>query len=152
MQVRLHSPVHHAAPIHLTYWACVAKKTADSSGAPKGAANKNAAGPSAIPQSSNNLKRKSPAKDAIPNGDVDGYSMDGEGSIVDDENNLDASGRPVNKKRRVSKGPTRSQLVKAASDMDAAVKRIQSSVAKEVERMTSIISTLNAKIREMDEE
>ncbi|KAF8974618.1 hypothetical protein BDZ97DRAFT_1774571 [Flammula alnicola] len=79
--------------------------------------------------------------------------MDGEGSI-DYEDGHEPPPR-LNKKRRISKGssgPSRAQLSKAVDDMEASIKRIQSSVSKEVEKMNGIIKTLNTKIKEMDEE
>lgn len=85
------------------------------------------------------------------NGDT--HSIDGEGSI-DYEEGHEPPPR-LNKKRRISKGsagPSRAQLVKTVNDMEASIKRIQTSVSKEVEKMTSIISALNAKIRDMGED
>jgi len=35
--------------------------------------------------------------------------------------------------------------------MEASIKRVQSSIAKEVEKMNGLVKTLNAKIKEMDE-
>ena len=108
-------------------------------------------GPSPMVKST---KRKSPGPQTTPlNGDIDGHSLDGEGSI-DDEEQHEPPPR-MNKKRRLSKssgGPSRAQLVKVVTDMEASVKRIQTSVAKEVEKMNGIIKTLNTKINEMDED
>jgi len=87
---------------------------------------------------------------ASQNGNTD----DGEGSDDDDDGDVQQS---TNKKRRLSKsasgpGPSRALLVKAVADMEASIKRVQSSVAKEVEKMNGIVKTLNAKIKEMDED
>jgi hypothetical protein len=95
-------------------------------------------------------KRKAPEKlSASQNGNTD----DGEGSDDDEDDDMQQN---ANKKRRLSKsasgGPSRILLVKAVADMEASMKRIQSSVAKEVEKMNGIVKTLNAKIKEMDEE
>lgn len=126
------------------------KKAAESVPPPKAAASR----PGALSQAYNHLKRKSPLKGSTPqNGDIDGHSIDGEGSVVDEDSH-DPAPR-VNKKRRTSKGnagPSRAQLVKAVSDVEASIKRIQTSVTKEVEKMNSIIKSLNAKIKEMDDE
>ena len=103
---------------------------------------------------SNHLKRKSMKGTTPQNGDIDGHSIDGEGSVVDEDGHDDASHKPT-KKRRVSKGnagPSRAQLVKAVSDMEASIKRIQASVTKEVEKMSSIVKSLNARIKEMDDD
>ena len=83
-----------------------------------------------------------------------GNTDDGEGSDDDEDDDVQQN---ANKKRRLSKsasgsGPSRTLLVKAVADMEASMKRIQSSVAKEVEKMNGIVKTLNAKIKEMDEE
>jgi hypothetical protein len=100
------------------------------------------------------LKRKPSSKVSDPlNGDVDGHSIDGEGSI-DYEDGHEPPPR-LNKKRRISKGssgPTRIQLIKAIGDMESSIKRIQVSVTKEVDKMNGIIRALNTKIKEMDEE
>ncbi|KDR83382.1 hypothetical protein GALMADRAFT_235485 [Galerina marginata CBS 339.88] len=130
------------------------KKPADSVSTPKGTTSKPAGPPVGTPLLVHNLKRKfSPTKGSpAQNGDADG-SLDGEGSVVDDDNH-DPPAR-LTKKRRVSKGaggPSRAQLVKAVNDMEASIKRIQASVGKEVEKMSAIVKALNAKIREMDEE
>jgi len=87
---------------------------------------------------------------ASQNGNTD----DGEGSDDDDDGDVRQN---TNKKRRLSKsasgpGPSRTLLVKAVADMEASIKRVQSSVAKEVEKMNGIVKTLNAKIKEMDED
>jgi len=87
---------------------------------------------------------------ASQNGNTD----DGEGSDDDDDGDVQQN---TNKKRRLSKsasgpGPSRTLLVKAVADMEASIKRVQSSVAKEVEKMNGIVKTLNAKIKEMDED
>ena len=92
-------------------------------------------------------KRKVPEK--LQNG-----TDDGEGS---DEEEDEHEAQQNNKKRRLSKstsrpGPSRTLLAKAVADMDASIKRVQSSVAKEVEKMKEIVKTLNAKIKEMDED
>lgn len=87
------------------------------------------------------------------NGETDGHSIDGEGSI-DYEDGHEPPPR-LNKKRRISKGssgPTRIQLIKAIGDMESSIKRVQASVSKEVDKMNGIIRALNAKIKEMDEE
>jgi len=97
-------------------------------------------------------KRKVPEKLSVSqNGNTD----DGEGSDVDDDEH-DVQ-QNANKKRRLSKsgsgsGPSRTLLVKAVADMEASIKRVQFSVAKEVEKMNGIMKTLNAKIKEMDED
>lgn len=142
----VHYPSSDLLPI------AAAKKAADPKAMPKGTANK-VAGPSTGPQTPSSLKRKLPAKPSTStphNGDADNHSIDGEGSIVDEDGH-ELPPR-LNKKRRISKGPTRSQLVKMVADMEGSVKRIQASVAKEVEKMNSVIKTLNAKISEMDDE
>ena len=82
-------------------------------------------------------------------------SDDGEGS--DDEGDEHEVQPNANKKRRLSKptsrpGPSRTLLAKAVADMDASIKQVQSSVAKEVEKMKGIVKILNAKIKEMDED
>ena len=100
------------------------------------------AGPSTTPKSG--IKRK--GTPAI-NGDVDAHSADGEGSIEEEGGNQ--AGK--RKKRRISSGLTRAQLVKAVNDMEAATNRIQASVEKEVERMRSVINTLNSKIKDIEE-
>lgn len=79
---------------------------------------------------------------------------DGEGSGDEDEHEVQQN---ANKKRRLSKSTSRSEpsrisLAKAVADMDASIKRIESSVAKEVEKMKGIVKNLNAKIKEMDED
>jgi len=97
-------------------------------------------------------KRKVPEKLSMSqNGNTD----DGEGS--DDEEDEHGVQQNANKKRRLSKsisrpGPTRTLLAKAVADMESSIKRVQSSVAKEVEKMKGIVKTLNAKIKEMDED
>ena len=78
---------------------------------------------------------------------------DGEGSGGDE----DEVQQNANKKRRLSKStsrpePSRTSLAKAVADMDASIKRVESSVAKEVEKMKGIVKNLNAKIKEMDED
>ncbi|KAF8803846.1 hypothetical protein BYT27DRAFT_7144503 [Phlegmacium glaucopus] len=97
-------------------------------------------------------KRKAPEK---PSASQNGNTDDGEGS--DDEED----GRDVqlnaNKKRRLSKsgpgsGPSRTLLVKTVAEMEASIKRVQSSIAKEVEKMNGLVKGLNAKIKEMDED
>lgn len=93
-------------------------------------------------------KRKVSEKlSASQNGKTDD---DGEGS---DDEDLQQN---ANKKRRLSKsasgGPSRTLLETAVADMEASIKRVQSSVAKEVEKMNGIVKTLNAKIKEMDED
>jgi len=101
------------------------------------------AGPSTTPKSA--IKRKgTPAV----NGDVEGHSADGEGSI--DEEGGNQAGRQ-RKKRRISTGLTRAQLVKAVTDMEAATNRIQGSVEKELEKMRGIINMLNLKIKDIEE-
>jgi hypothetical protein len=82
------------------------------------------------------------------NGEIEGHSADGDGSI--DEEGGNQAGRQ-RKKRRTSIGLTRAQLVKAISDMEAATNRIQASVEKELERMRGVINTLNSKIKDMEE-
>lgn len=84
-----------------------------------------------------------------------GNTDDGEGS--DEDEHEHEVQQNANKKRRLSKsasrpGPSRTLLAKAVADMDASIKRVQSSVAKEVEKMKGIVKTLNAKIKEMDED
>ena len=98
-------------------------------------------------------KRKAPEKlSASQNGNSD----DGEGSDDDDDDEHDEQ-QNANKKRRLSKSGSgsrlsRTLLVKAIADMEASMKRIQSSVAKEVDKMNGIMKTLNTKIKEMDED
>ena len=98
-------------------------------------------------------KRKIPEKLSVsPNGNTD----DGEGSDEEEEDEHEVQ-QNANKKRRLSKstsrpGPSRTLLEKAVVDMEASIKRVQSSVAKEVEKMKGIVKTLNAKINEMDED
>lgn len=113
--------------------------------APKAGTSKAVAGEA----TSSNSKRKSPSRDEV-NGDT--HSIDGEGSI-DYEEGHEPPPR-LNKKRRLSKGtgPSRAQLVKAVTDMEASVRRIQASVSKEVDKMNSIINGLNAKIKEMSDD
>jgi len=97
-------------------------------------------------------KRKAPEKlSTSQNGNTD----DGEGS--DDEEDGHDVQRNTNKKRRLSKsgsgsGPSRTLLVRAVAEIEASIKRVQSSVAKEVEKMNGIVKSLNAKIQEMDED
>lgn len=86
----------------------------------------------------------------MPNGDVDGASLDGDGSQLDDDHELPPR---LNKKRRISlgsKGPSRSELQKAVSDLDSSVKRLQTMVAREVEKVNGVINSLNAVISEME--
>lgn len=88
-----------------------------------------------------------------PNGNTD----DGEGSDDDDDDDELEVQQNANKKRRLSKstsrpGPSRTLLEKAVADMEASIKRVQSSVVKEVEKMKGIVKTLNTKIKEMDED
>ncbi|KAF9485410.1 hypothetical protein BDN70DRAFT_871462 [Pholiota conissans] len=121
--------------------------TADSAGPIKSASGKASISEAA------NLKRKPSSKVSDLNGDADGHSIDGEGSI-DYEDGHEPPPR-LNKKRRISKGssgPTRIQLIKAVGDMESSIKRIQTSVSKEVDKMNGIIRALNTKIKEMDEE
>jgi len=98
-------------------------------------------------------KRKVPEKLSVSqNGNTD----DGEGSDEEEEDEHEVQ-QNANKKRRLSKstsksGPSRLLLAKAVADMDASIKRVQSSVAKEVEKMKGIVKTLNANIKEMDED
>lgn len=98
------------------------------------------------------LRRKQPEKAVtLVNGDADGASVDGEGSLLDDDDH-ELPPR-LNKKRRISlgsKGPSRSELQKVASDLDASVKRIQATVAREVEKVNGVIKSLNAMISEME--
>jgi len=80
---------------------------------------------------------------------------DGEGSGDDDDEQ--EVQQNTNKKRRLSKStsrpePSRTSLAKAVADMDASIRRIESSVAKEVEKMKGIVKNLNAKIKEMDDD
>lgn len=84
-----------------------------------------------------------------------GNTDDGEGSD-DEEDGYDVQ-QNTNKKPRLSKsgsgsGPSRSLLVRAVTEIEASIKRVQSSVAKEVEKMNGIVKSLNAKIKEMDED
>ncbi|KIM45845.1 hypothetical protein M413DRAFT_440896 [Hebeloma cylindrosporum] len=124
------------------YLSANKKNAASADQSKHGEANSNA-GPSTAPKSG--LKRKgTPAV----NGDVDGHSADGDGSI--DEESGPQSGRQ-RKKRRVSNGLTSAQLSKAVNDMSAAMQRIKASVGKELDKMQGVIDTLNAKIRDMDE-
>ncbi|KAF8901736.1 hypothetical protein CPB84DRAFT_953420 [Gymnopilus junonius] len=124
-----------------------AVKKAAESGPPK-------VRPGAPSQASNHLKRKPPTKGSTPqNGDIDGHSIDGEGSVVDEDSHEPTS-RP-NKKRRISKnnaGPSRAQLLKAASDMEASIKRIRASIAKEFEKMNSVVNSIYSSVKEMDDE
>jgi len=124
-----------------------AKKAAEAS---KGSSSKAAApsGPPAV----GNVKRKQPEKAlASQSVDADGASADGDGSILeDDDHELPPR---LNKKRRISmgvKGPSRSELQKAVTDIDASIKRIQTSVTHEVDKMRSVIRSLNATISEME--
>lgn len=100
----------------------------------------------------NSIKRKQPEKPfSLPNGDVDGVSLDGEGSLLDDDDH-ELPPR-LNKKRRISmgnKGPSRSELQKVVSDLDASVKRIQSSITREVDKVNATIKSLNTMISEME--
>ena len=97
------------------------------------------------------VKRKQHEKAlALQNGDVDGVSIDGEGSIDDDGHELPPR---LNKKRRISlnaKVPSRSELQKAVIEMETSVNRIQASVAKEVSKMNSVITSLRAVIADME--
>ena len=84
-----------------------------------------------------------------------GNTDDGEGTD-EEEDELEVQ-QNASKKRRLSKstsrpGPSRTVLAKAVADMDASIKRVQSSVEKEVEKMKEIVKTLNAKLKEMDED
>jgi len=95
-------------------------------------------------------KRKAPEKlSTSQNGNTD----DGEGSY--DEEDIvhpDAIKKPRLSKSGSGSGPSRTLLVKAVTEMEASVKRVQASVAKEVEKMNGIMKSLNAKIKEMDED
>ena len=95
-------------------------------------------------------KRKAPEKlSTSQNGNTD----DGEGSY--DEEDIvhpNAIKKPRLSKSGSGSGPSRTLLVKAITEMEASVKRVQASVAKEVEKMNGIMKSLNAKIKEMDEE
>jgi len=101
-------------------------------------------------------KRKASEKLSVShNGNTD----DGEGSDDDDDDDdeHDEVQQNANKKRRLSTsasgpGPSRTLLAKAVADMEASIKRVQTSVAKEVEKMKGIVKTLNAKIKEMDDD
>ncbi|CAA7260197.1 unnamed protein product [Cyclocybe aegerita] len=132
--------------------AAAAKKAGESANATKATPAK--ASTSHAISAANHLKRKSPGKASSPaNGDIDGHSIDGEGSI-DDEDGHEPPPR-LNKKRRISKGnggPSRAQLVKAVGEIEASIKRVQSTVAKEVEKMSGVIKSLNTKIKEMDDD
>jgi len=93
-------------------------------------------------------KRKVPEKLSVS------QNGDGEGSDDEDEHEVQQN---ANKKLRLSKStsrpePSRTSLAKAIADMDASIKRVESSVAKEVEKMKGIIKNLNAKMKEMDED
>lgn len=104
------------------------------------------------PSTVGNIRRKRPEKSiAPPNGDADGVSLDGEGSVLDDDDH-ELSPR-LNKKRRISmgnKGPSRSELQKVVSDLDASVKRIQTTIAREVDKVNATIKSLNTMISEME--
>ena len=82
---------------------------------------------------------------------------DGEGSDEEEEDEHEEQ-QGANKKPRLSKstssrpGPSRASLAKAVADMDASIKRVESTVAKEVEKMKGIVKNLQAKIKEMDED
>jgi hypothetical protein len=118
-------------------------KSAGSADQSKNGEASSKAGPSTAPKAG--IKRKgTPAV----NGDVDWHSADGEGSI--DEESGHQSGRQ-RKKRRSSNGLTRTQLVKAVGEMEGAISRIKASVGKELDKMNGVITTLNSKIREMEE-
>jgi hypothetical protein len=127
--------------------AIAAKKVAD---APVSSSSKSLA--VVAPAATGNIKRKQPEKGpALPNGDVDGVSLDGEGSLLEDDDH-DLPPR-LNKKRRISKGnkgPSRSDLQEVVGDLDASVKRLQTSVAREVDKMNGIIKSLNGMIAEME--
>jgi hypothetical protein len=94
-------------------------------------------------------KRKVPEKLSV--------SQNGDGEESDDDEDEHEVQQNANKKRRLSKStsrpePSRTLLAKAVADMDASIKRVESSVAKEVEKMKGIMKNLNAKIKEMDED
>lgn len=123
-----------------------AKKAAEAS---KGSSSK-ATAPS-VPPVVGNVKRKQAEKAlASQSADADGASADGDGSILeDDDHELPPR---LNKKRRIMgvKGPSRSELQKAVTDIDASIKRIQTSVTQEVDKMRSVIRSLNAAISDME--
>jgi hypothetical protein len=84
-------------------------------------------------------------------------SQNGDGGESDDDEDEHEVQQNANKKRRLSKSTSRPELsrtslLKAVADMDASIKRVESSVAKEVEKMKGIVKNLNAKIKEMDED
>ncbi len=124
-----------------------AKKAAEA--ASKGSPSKATVG--GAPPAVGSVKRKQHEKAlALQNGDVDGVSVDGEGSIDDDGHELPPR---LNKKRRISlnaKVPSRSELQKAVIEMGTSVNRIQASVAKEVNKMNSVINSLKAVIADME--
>ncbi|KAF8165004.1 hypothetical protein B0H34DRAFT_793440 [Crassisporium funariophilum] len=95
-------------------------------------------------------KRKASGK---PNMSQNDDSDDGDGTDdVEDGHELPPK---MSKKRRITKsssGPSRALLARALGDMEASVKRVQLSVAKEVEKMNGIIKTLNARVKEMEED
>ena len=97
-------------------------------------------------------KRKVPEKLSVSQ---NGNTEDGERSDEEEEDENEVQ-QNTNKKRRLSKststpGLSRSSLTKVVADMHASIKRVESSVAKEVEKMKGIVKDLNAKIKEMDE-
>ncbi|KAF9534379.1 hypothetical protein CPB83DRAFT_781911 [Crepidotus variabilis] len=103
------------------------------------------------PPAFNNVKRKLPDKAlGQQNGDIDGASLDGDGSVIDDDHSLPPR---LTKRRRISKGgkgPSRTELIQTVADMESSIKRIQTSVAKEVDRMQGVIDNLNGIIADMD--
>ncbi|KAF9563720.1 hypothetical protein CPC08DRAFT_313612 [Agrocybe pediades] len=124
------------------------KKATETHGTPKNAAKRTAGDPS---QPSGSLKRKSPGRDPVPNGDIDGHSMDGEGSIVDEDHPDLTAARPT-KKRRPSKGTSRVQVQKAVHELEGHLKRLKEFAAKEEQKLNSILDTLNAQLGQMDED
>jgi len=94
-------------------------------------------------------KRKVPEKLSV--------SQNGNGEGSDDDEDEHEVQQNANKKRRLSKSTSRPELsrtslAKAVADIDASIKRVESSVAKEVEKMKGIVKNLNAKIKDMDED
>lgn len=132
------------------YSHCCTPTAKKVSEAPAGPSSK----PLAVSTSSTigSIKKKQPEKaSAISNGEVDGVGVDGEGSVLEeDDHELPPR---LNKRRRISKeskGPSRSELQKAVSRLDASVRRVQESVTREVDKMNGIIKSLNVMITEME--
>lgn len=97
------------------------------------------------------VKRKQPEKAlGLQNGDVDGVSIDGDGSIDDYDHELPPR---LNKKRRISLStriPSHTELQKTITEMETSVKRIQVFVAKEVDKMNTVINSFKAILADME--